>query len=307
MSLVLLLHLPVLLLRLFGSADAVVQHDAVGVSHPHIQLSNGVDMPAVGFGTAGLGRGTAEVVEFALYWGFRHLDSAQAAEWYDETSVGHAVQLGRMPRQSLFLTSKLHPRDYAAQGNPVRKSMDAFGTDYVDLFLLHQADAKGMWRQAWRRLEAAYDAGHTRAIGVSNFQMQELEQLWKMARIKPHVVQNWMDPLHPDTVVRKWCQRADIGIAYVAFSSLGTQWNQGGGKNPVLQHPVLLRIATRARRSVAAVVLSWARALGVGVIPRSSHPEHTIDNARLLSEREVVQLTRREMAQISALSRYDEL
>ena len=137
--------------------------------------------------------------------------------------------------------------------------------------------------------------------------MQELEQLWKMARIKPHVVQNWMDPLHPDTVVRKWCQRADIGIAYVAFSSLGTQWNQGGGKNPVLQHPVLLRIATRARRSVAAVVLSWARALGVGVIPRSSHPEHTIDNARLLSEREVVQLTRREMAQISALSRYDEL
>ena len=292
---------------------ATLSPDATCASQPSILLSNGVRLPAVGFGTAGLGRGTARSAQTALIQGFRHFDSAQATEWYDESSLGAVVQAAAVPREALFLSSKLHPKDHGAAA-PLGPSLRAFGTSYLDLFMLHfprcwdgveqcrGATPAGTWRDSWRLLEAAYDAGEVRALGVSNFGLRDLEELWAMARVKPHVVQNWMDPLHPDRAVRAFCR--DHGVAFVAYSSLGTQHlGRGEGRNPVLESPVLREIAARRGRSVAAVVLSWVLSGGAGVIPRSASAAHIEDNGAVLRPNGTVELSAAELAAIDGMAR----
>jgi diketogulonate reductase-like aldo/keto reductase len=279
--------------------------------YQQLTLSNGVIVPAVGFGTAGLVGDTQRASALALDAGFRHFDSAQATEWYDERALGYAL-LSRpeVKRENLFLTSKLHPKDHGAP-DPLGPSLAQLGTDYLDLFLLHYprcwdgvercrgAHVVGTWHDSWRLLEAEYDAGRVRAIGVSNFGLDELQELYTMARVKPHVVQNWLDPLHQDRAVRAFCRAWDI--KFVAFSSLGTQWEHRlpGQRNPVLGNDVLRAIAARHSRTVVAVVMSWVLAGGEGVIPRSANPVHIADNAGVLNA--TVPLTKEDLAAIDAL------
>ena len=253
-----------------------------GGARAALVLSNGEAMPAVGFGTC-LGSQTFAAVTSALESGYKLLDTAQAREWYDEDEVARAFLASGVGREGIWITTKLHPRDlgYDSTLEAVKRSMERFHTGYIDLFLLHYPRCweslcgkehmpKGTWRESWRALEAAYAAGHVRAIGVSNFSPDELRELAAFAKEGPHVVQSWADPLHQGRQVRAAAK--SIGAAYTAYSSLGTQWNER--PNPVLAHPVLMRIGAEHNVTSAEVALAWALARGMAVIPRSASASH---------------------------------
>lgn len=263
----------------------------LSLSKSYVVLSNGVKMPRVGFGTAGLGEDTKVAVTIALATGYRLLDSAQAREWYREDMVGEAVKLGGVKREELFLVSKLHPRDHGHVSARQRfhDSLRDLGTDHLDLFLLHYPvcfpaicsgpPPKGTWRDSWRALEELYREGRIRAIGVSNFNEQELRELLTVARVGPHVMQRNSDPLRSDRSMQVACSSS--GIRYTAYSSLGSQWQfTGRPGNPVLQHSQVKKIASARNCSAAQVVLKWALLQGQSIIPRSHNKDRILENLK---------------------------
>ncbi len=253
----------------------------------------------VGFGTAGLGNRAVDAPLHALKKGFTHLDTAAATEWYSEAAIGQALQRAGKPRDELFVTTKIHPRDFGYEPTlqAFAHSLAELSTPYVDLLLLHTSDCadwsglcqddphRGNFYDSWRALETLYKQGKVRAIGVSNFRRDQLEALSAQAVVPIQAVQNWMDPLHPDRAARQWCQ--DHGVLYTSYSTLGSQWQyrsdlaEGGG-NPVLTHPVVLGIAEAHHTTPVLVVLSWAVQEGVSIIPRSSNHRHIDELATLL-------------------------
>ena len=269
-------------------------------------LHNGVLMPMVGFGCAGYVRKPALLD--ALSVGYRLFDTAQAHEWYLEEEVGDAIAEGHVNRSELFLTSKLHPRDLGAT-----RTLEAFPdslrrlrTTYLDAFLLHYPrcfgtlcakEPEGDWRAAWGALETLYARGEVRAIGVSNFGPAELQQLLDVAKVKPHLVQSWMDPLHAERPLRALCARH--GVQFQAYSSLGTQHQTA--INPVLRHPALNALAQQLGVTVAQVVLRWAVQHGAAVIPRSRQRAHMASSLDL----EGFELSAAQMAAIDALDGTD--
>eukprot|EP00310_Coccolithus_braarudii_P010358 CAMPEP_0183360824 /NCGR_PEP_ID=MMETSP0164_2-20130417/56098_1 /TAXON_ID=221442 /ORGANISM="Coccolithus pelagicus ssp braarudi, Strain PLY182g" /LENGTH=284 /DNA_ID=CAMNT_0025535261 /DNA_START=4 /DNA_END=855 /DNA_ORIENTATION=- len=265
-------------------------------------LSNGLAMPLVGFGCAGHVR--RESLNGAINAGYLLFDTAQAHEWYLEDELGEALRMSGVNRSQLFLTSKLHPRDLGEQStlNAFPASLRRLGTTYLDAFMLHyprcfgdlcERKPKGDWRDSWRALEHLYQQGAVRAIGVCNFSPEELRQLLEFARIRPHLVQSWMDPLHQERPLRALCDTH--GVQFQAYSSLGTQHRTS--INPVLHHPVIKALAQSKGRSEAQVVLRWVLQHGVAVIPRSMRQGHIEANLRLGD----FELSAADMAQIDAL------
>ncbi len=187
------------------SVDAAAA-DAADAADAYVTLRGGGRMPRVGFGTAGLGDGTATAVRAALAAGYTLLDSAQAREWYREDLVGQALRDAPVPRHALFITSKIHPRHLGFDASAARlaSSLAELQTDYLDLLLLHYPECwgdlcggvapAGTWRESWRALEAMHAAGSVRALGVSNFDAAQLRQLLAWARVPPAVVQAHSDP-----------------------------------------------------------------------------------------------------------------
>jgi len=278
------------------------------VSSGFARLNNGALMPLVGFGTAGLGEATERAVLWALEAGYRSIDSAQAREWYREDLVGSAVAKSGVPREALFLTSKLHPRHlgYDSTLRQFQSSLDDLRVEYLDLFLLHYprcwgslCDEKpeGTWQDSWRALEALHADGKARAIGVSNFDENDLTTLSRFATVEPAIVQRNSDVFSADLSARVFCTAR--GWQYEAYSSLGSQWLMKGHRtNPVLRAPAVVAIAERRGVSPAAVVLRWALDKGQVVIPRSSNRERIAENLRVL---EMPRLTESEMDELDKL------
>jgi diketogulonate reductase-like aldo/keto reductase len=235
----------------------------------YVTLRGGARMPRVGFGTAGLGDGTGDAVRAALRAGYRLLDSAQAREWYREDLVGGALAASALPRQAVFLTTKIHPRHLGPTVTAGRLdfSLRELHTDYLDLMLLHYPECwgdlcggvapEGSWRDGWRALEAMHASGVVRALGVSNFDARQLRELLEWARVPPEVVQAHSDPFSQNRELQAAC--AAHGIVFQAYSSLGSQWwGQGYHTNPVLTSPVIAAAAAAHAVSPAQVVLRWA-------------------------------------------------
>lgn len=261
-----------------------------------VTLNNGVVMPSIGFGTAGLGKLTSQAVREALLAGYTLFDTAQAPEWYREDMVGQATQNSSIPRGTLFLTTKLHPRHHGFNSTlkQMQTSFANLHTDYLDLVLLHyprcwpglcgDVNVDGSWQDSWQALEGLVDSGQIRslvsALGVSNFDVDELRELWQMARVKPAVVQRNSDPLNPDTLVQLYARL--IGMQYQGYSTLGSQWlMKGYAQNPVLTHPAVMGAALDAQRSPAQIVLRWALQHGQAVIPRSAQSDRIQANMAL--------------------------
>eukprot|EP00601_Ochromonadales_sp_CCMP2298_P028526 CAMPEP_0173326894 /NCGR_PEP_ID=MMETSP1144-20121109/1311_1 /TAXON_ID=483371 /ORGANISM="non described non described, Strain CCMP2298" /LENGTH=251 /DNA_ID=CAMNT_0014271239 /DNA_START=66 /DNA_END=818 /DNA_ORIENTATION=- len=226
------------------------------------------DLPAVGFGTAGLGSRTHEATLLSLEMGVQMIDSAQAQEWYSEEGVGSALAafeaLHPPTEQSyVVLVTKVHPRYYELTKMDERLALSRhyLRREVLDAVLLHapwcweghctkEEEAVG-WQTGWKNLEALKGKHSIRNIGVSNFHLAQLEQLAGMASERVSLVQNWMDPFHQDREVREYC--AQHNIQYMAYSSLGTQWGGRLPYNPVLSSPLLQRIAQKHGASVAQV------------------------------------------------------
>ncbi|KAJ7570447.1 hypothetical protein O6H91_01G120300 [Diphasiastrum complanatum] len=272
-----------------GIADDLKLDKLDGHTKPRmIQLANGVLMPVLGFGTAGLGEHTKNATLCALQTGYRLLDSAQAREWYNEEAVGESIRLSGIHREELFLVSKLHPRNfgYRITMQQFAKSLEDLGTSYLDLFLLHypkcfssicaSTNNEVTWHESWKALEDLYHDKKVKAIGVSNFDLEELKELLSLAEVKPAILQRYSDPFHSDRGIQDYCLKEHI--QYMGYSTLGSQWFlRGYGFNPV--------------------VLQWALKHHQVVIPRSSNPNRIKENFDSLS----CELGREDLVQINAL------
>jgi len=246
-------------------------------------------VPAVMLGTAKLGDDAEAVITAALTVGYRGFDSG-AIRGYSEATLGRVLQESGLARDKFFITAKLNPRDhgYDSTLTSVRASLDDLKTDYVDLLLIHTPycdlaedgtciEGPTLWRDSWRAFEDLHAEGIARQLGVSNFEVSELEHLLSFATVKPALVQNWFDPLHRDRPVRQWCRANNVG--FQAYSVLGSAWKEDGALvNPVLTDKRVISMAFGKMRSPAQVVLRWAMQSGVGVIVGAKSVEHlTLD------------------------------
>jgi diketogulonate reductase-like aldo/keto reductase len=250
-------------------------------------------MPTLGFGTAGLGAKTKEIVEMALKEGYRRIDSAQAREWYREDLVGAALRAvsSTIPRDQIFITTKVHPRDLGSHATKaaIEKSLKDLKTNYLNLVLLHYPtcfadlchgrDPEGTWEESWAALEALVAQGVIRSIGVSNFSVEQLASLLSIAAVKPSLVQNNFEPLRPLRDVQAFCERN--GIQFESYSTLGGQYgsNVPSEGNPVLENPEILALARKKEKTPAQIVLRWAIQLGQTVVPKTTRVGHMRENA----------------------------
>lgn len=254
-----------------------------------------VNMPVIGYGTAGLGEQTTERVGQAMDVGYAMIDTAEARDWYREDLVAKGMRKVDAARERVFLISKLHPRDHGrgATRAAFQRVLRDLSTDYLDLFLIHyptcneavgcskNATVEGTWRDSWREMEALYQEGKIRMIGASNFNSTELLQLLDFAKVKPAVLQARSDPLDVNHHLINLCH--ERGVVFMSYSLLGTQWVKAPGEtNPVLNHKVIQAVAKDAQRSPAQVVIRWALQRGMAVIPRAGSVAHMEENLKAL-------------------------
>ncbi|PZO66860.1 MAG: 2,5-diketo-D-gluconic acid reductase [Paracoccus denitrificans] len=260
---------------------------------PDLRLSDGTDVPAIGFGAWSLnGSAGVEATTSALEQGYRLIDSAFNYE--NEGAVGEAVRRSGLPRESLRITSKLPGRHhrYDEALATVEESLWRAGLDYYDLYLIHWPNPKqDLYVEAWRALIEARERGLVRSIGVSNFLPAHLERILSETGVAPVVNQVEMHPRFPQVEQRAFDKAH--GIVTEAWSPLG--------RGALLEDPVLTTIADRVGRSVGQVVLRWHHQLGSLPLPRSASPERQAENLAIFD----FTLSADDMAQIATLARPD--
>ncbi|MFD3733938.1 aldo/keto reductase [Streptomyces sp. NPDC058632] len=258
---------------------------------PPITLNNGVTMPQLGFGVWQVPDAEAETaVAAALEAGYRSIDTA--AVYGNEEGTGRAVAASGVPREDLFVTTKLWNDDqgYDATLRGFDASLSKLGLDYVDLYLIHwPMPARGRYVDTYRAFEKLYAEGRVRAIGVSNFLPEHLEHLLEETSVVPAVNQIELHPHLQQSAAREY--HAERGIATEAWSPLGS------GKG-LLEVPAIVAIARKHGRTPAQVVLRWHLQLGNVVIPKSVTPARIKENIDVFG----FSLDAEDVAAISALN-----
>lgn len=257
---------------------------------PTIKLSSGYNMPIVGLGTYSLhGTTCINSVKTAIAAGFRKFDTASV--YGNEEEVGQGVRESGVPREEIFVATKLYPNQYADPEAAIEECLRKLDIGYIDLMLLHHPGANDV--KAYKAMEKYVAAGKIRSIGVSCYYVKEINEFLPKVNIKPVLVQNEVHPYYQDTEVVEHLH--DLGIVVEAWYPLGGR----GHQKELLSDPVLSEIAAVHNKSVAQVILRWDLQRGVVVIPGSSNPEHIKENISIFD----FSLTDTEMAQIAALNR----
>ena len=259
---------------------------------PTITLNNGVEIPQLGFGTYQIEPDqTQDAVQEALRIGYRHIDTAQM--YGNEQGVGEAVRASGIPREDLFITSKLN-NGYHAYDDALRafdKSLDDLGLDHLDLFLIHwpMPDSRIAYTETWRALEAMYRSGRVRAIGVSNFETDHLERLLDGSDTVPAVNQIEVNPYLTQQRVRAFNEKH--GIATEAWSPIA--------QGKTLDDPAVIGVAEDHGRTPAQVTLRWHIQRGDIVFPKSVTPSRMAENFQVFD----FHLTPDDIALLAALNR----
>ena len=237
-----------------------------------IRLNNGIEMPQVGMGLFQLkGDETQTYIKQAIEAGYRLFDTASI--YSNEADLGQAIKDSGIARENFFISSKvwIHSDGYEATMKEFETSLNRLGTDYIDLYLIHQpmGDVYG----SWRALEELYTQGKIKAIGVSNFSEDRLLDFILNTKIVPAVNQIELHPFFHQSSLRKLMK--DYGIQVQAWGPLCE-----GMKN-IFQHPVLENIAKKHQKSIAQIALKWSVQMGNSVIPKSTNPVHLAENVAL--------------------------
>jgi len=239
---------------------------------PTVTLNDGNRIPQLGFGVFKVDPAeTQRVVEDALEVGYRHLDTA--AVYGNEEGVGAAIAGSGIPREELFVTTKLWNTDQGAQAPfaAFDASLDRLGLDRVDLYLIHwPVPARGLYLDTWRALERIAASGRARSIGVSNFQIPHLEALLAATATVPAVNQIEVHPAFPQRALREWA--AERGIRTESWGPLGQ------GKYDLGELPGLTDIAARHGVTIPQVVLRWHLQEGLIVFPKTTSRERMREN-----------------------------
>ena len=256
---------------------------------PSVTLNDDHTMPVIGLGVAELSdTETEEAVSAALEAGYRSIDTAAA--YGNEAAVGRAIASSGVPREELFVTTKLATEDQGFQSSQdsLKSSLDRLGLDYVDLYLIHwPAGEQGKYVDSWGGLMSCKGADLTRSIGVANFNEEHLSNIIDLSFVTPVVNQIELHPLLNQSALR--AVNADRGIVTEAYSPLGV--------GRLLDNPTIVSVAEAHGKTAAQVLIRWSIQLGNVVIPRSSSPERVKVNLEVFD----FELTDDEMATLNGL------
>lgn len=251
----------------------------------YVTLNNGVKMPMAGIGTFLLSPDEAEAsVLSALENGYRLIDTANA--YVNEKAVGRAMKKSGVPREEIFLETKLWPAFYE-QEDAVEKTLEPLDTDYIDLLLIHQP--AGNYIAGYRQMEKAYKEGKVKAIGLSNFSEKMIREILEICEVKPAILQTEVHPYSQEKQLKKFLQQE--GMVIQAWYPLGH------GDKALIQEPVFTELAEKYHKSNAKIILRWHIQSGNIVIPGSKNPDHIKDNFDLFD----FTLTDEEMDRIAAM------
>lgn len=266
----------------------------------YVQLNNGLKMPMLGYGVYQVTKDECErCVLDALKTGYRLIDTAQS--YFNEEEVGNAIVKSGIPREEIFLTTKVWVEHYGYEETQksVYESMRKLQTEYIDLILLHQpfSDYYG----AYRALEELYQEGVLKAIGVSNFYPDRLVDIANFANIVPMVNQVETHVLNQQTEAKKWMDKYEVQIeAWAPF---------GEGRGGLFENPVLAAIGEKYGKTSAQVMLRWNIQRGVVVLPKSTHIERMEQNFNVfdftLSEEDMAAIAALDTQTSSFFSHYD--
>lgn len=250
-------------------------------------LNNGVKMPMAGIGTFLLTPDEAQAsVMSALECGYRLIDTANA--YVNEKAVGRAIRQSGLPRAEIFLETKLWPSFYE-QSDAVGKTLARLDTDYIDLLLIHQP--AGNYLAGYRLMEKAYQEGKVRAIGLSNFNQAQIQEILNVCQVKPAVLQTEVHPYSQEKELKKFLSKE--GMVIQAWYPLGH------GDKALIQEPLFTRLGQKYGKSNAQIILRWHIQAGNIVIPGSKNPDHIRDNFALFD----FALTDEEMALVAAMDK----
>lgn len=248
-------------------------------------LNNGIKMPMAGIGTFLLTPDEAEAsVLSALSCGYRLIDTANA--YVNEKAVGRAMKKSGIPREEIFLETKLWPAFYE-QADAVEKTLERLDTDYIDLLLIHQP--AGNYIAGYKLMEKAYKEGKVKAIGLSNFNEKQIQEILDICEVKPAVLQTEVHPYSQEKELKRFL--AKEGMVIQAWYPLGH------GDKTLQEEPLFTELGRKYGKSNAQIILRWHIQDGNIVIPGSKNPAHIKDNFNLFD----FALTGDEMAKIAAL------
>ncbi|MFD2210866.1 aldo/keto reductase [Virgibacillus halophilus] len=255
-------------------------------------LSNGVKMPWFGLGVYKVedGRTATDAVRTAISYGYRSIDTASF--YQNEIGVGEGIRQAGIPREKLFVTSKVwnDQQGYEKTLQAFSDSLEKLGLDYLDLYLIHWP-VKGRYKDTWRALEKLYRDKKVRAIGVSNFHVHHLENLMAGAEVKPMVNQVEYHPHLTQQPLKSFCERQNIQLE--AWSPLK--------RGQLFENQVLAEIGEKYQKTIAQVILRWDLQNHVVTIPKSIHADRIRENADVFD----FSLSDEDMRAIDALNRND--
>jgi 2,5-diketo-D-gluconate reductase A len=270
--------------RLFGALNSTQTKNSI----PSVTLNNGIPMPMLGFGTNTLkGDTCVRCVSDAISVGYRLIDTAHI--YGNEEFVGQGIKRSGIKREELFITSKLWVDDsgYESTKKAFETSINKLGVEYLDLYLIHRprGDVKG----TWKAMEGLYEEGKIRAIGVSNFEPDQLDDLMTYARIKPAVNQIETHVFFQQHISYEFLKKSEVQMeAWSPFAA---------GRNGIFSNQTLADIGKKYDKSIAQVCLRWHYQRGIVAIPRSSQKAHMIENLDIFD----FELTKTDMQTIAKL------
>lgn len=253
----------------------------------YVTLNNGVQMPMAGIGTFLLSPDDAELaVISALQNGYQLIDTANA--YVNEKAVGRGMKKSGVARENIFLETKIWPAFYE-QEDAVEKTLERLDTEYIDLLLIHQPS--GNYIAGYRLMEKAYKEGKVKAIGLSNFTIEQVQEILNVCEVKPAVLQTELHPYFQETELKAFLNKE--GIVIQAWYPLGH------GDKALLSEPLFGALAEKYGKSNAQIILRWHIQAGNIVIPGSKNPDHIRANFELFD----FELTDAEMDEIGLLNK----
>ena len=259
----------------------------------YVTLNNGIKMPLIGFGTFMLSGDTCvNSVSSAIQAGYRIIDTAEA--YGNEKEVGTGIRQSGIDRDELFLVTKVNFKSYEHAKETVMQSLRNLQTDYIDLLLLHWPFAN--YYAAWRSLEELYADGKIKAIGVSNFEPDQLLDLIAYNNVVPVVNQIETNLYCQRSVERTWMEKKQV--AHMAYAPLGQ-----GNRNEMYQESAVITLAEKYGKTPAQILLRFLTQKEIAVIPRSTKPEHIRENIDIFD----FSLSTEEMTLLSSLDKKEPL